>query len=69
MFVNKKHTSSDNLSCGHLFNNGVVHVPRMCLRICMSLISLVLVVAFIRIRALLCNVTGLVAIEAWLVVL
>ena len=67
MFVNKKHTSSDNLSCGHLFNSGVVHVPRTCFRICLSLIALVLIVVLLRIGAFLGLMTHLITVEAWLI--
>ena len=67
MFVNKKHTSSDNLSCGHLFNSGVVHVPRTCFRICLSLIALVLIVVLLRMGAFLGPMAQLIIVEAWLI--
>ena len=51
MFVNKKHTSSDNLSCRNLFNSGIMHISRMCFRICLSLIALVLIVVLLRMGA------------------
>ena len=67
MFVNKKHTSSDNLSCGNLFNSDVVHVSRMCFRICLSLIILVLIVVLLRMGALLGPMTHLITVEAGLI--
>jgi hypothetical protein len=43
-------------------------IPWACLSIRLPLIALVLVVTFPRIGALICLVTKLVAVEAWLVV-
>ena len=69
MLVKKKHTSSDNFSSGHLFNSGVVHISRMCLRICLSLIILVLIVVLLRIWAFLGPMTHLIIVETCLVAL
>ena len=69
MFINKKHTSSYNLSYGNLFNSGVVHVSKMCFRICLSLIALVLIVVLLRMGAFLGSVTHLIIVEAWLIAL
>ena len=69
MFVNKKHTSSDNLSYENLFNNGVVHVSRMGLRIFVLLISLVLIVVLLRVGAFLGPMTHLITVEAVLIAL
>ena len=69
MFVNKKHTSGDNLSYENLFNSGVVHVPRTCFRICLPLISLVLIVVLLRMGAFLDPMTDLITVEAGLIVL
>ena len=67
MFVNKKHTSSDNFSHGHLFNSGVVHVPRTCFWICLSLIVLVLIAVLLRMGALFGPMAQLITVEAWLI--
>ena len=67
MFVNKKHTSSDNLSCGHLFNSSIVHVSRTCLRVCLPLIVLVLIVVLLRMGAFPGLMTHLITVEAWLI--
>ena len=67
MFVNKKHTSDDNLSRRNLFNSGVVHAPRMCLRIHLPLIVLVLIVVLLRIGAFLGPMTHLIAVVARLI--
>ena len=64
MFVNKEHTSSDKLSLGNLFNSGVVHVPRTCLRICLPLI-----VVLLRMGAFLGPMTHLIVVEAGLIAL
>ena len=69
MPVNKKHTNGDNLSPGHLFNSGVVHVPRMCLRIHLSLIVLILIAILLRTGAFLGPVTHLIIVETWLIAL
>ena len=69
MFVNKKHTSDDNLSSGNLFNSGVVHVSRVSFRICLSLIALVLIVVLLRMGAFLGLVTHLIIVEAWFIAL
>ena len=53
MFVNKKHTSCDNLSHRNFYNSGVMHVSRTCLRIDLLLISLVLIVVLLGIGTLL----------------
>ena len=64
MLVDKKHTSGDNLSSGHLFNSSIVHVSRTCLRIRLPLIVLVLIVVLLRMGAFLGLVTHLITIEA-----
>ena len=46
-----------------------MNMPWTCISIGLPLIALVLVVAFLRIRALLCKVTELVVVEAWYIVL
>ena len=69
MFVNKKHTNSDNLSCGNLFNNSVVHVSRTCLRIHLPLIVLILIVVLLRIGAFLGPMTHLIIVEVGLMFL
>ena len=60
MSVDKKNTSGDNLSCGNLFNSGVVHISRTCFWIYMSLITLVLVVVLLRMGAFLGPMTHLI---------
>ena len=67
MFVNKKHTSGNNLSRKNLFNSGVMHVSRTCFRICLPLISLVLIVVLLRMGAFLGPMTHLITVEAWLI--
>ena len=63
MFVNKKHTSGDNLSHSNLFNSGIMHITRMCFRICLPLIALVLIVV-LRMGAFLGLMTHLITVEA-----
>ena len=67
MFVNKKHTSGDNLSHRNLFNSGVMHVSRTCFRICLSLIALILIADLLRMGAFLGPMTHLIIVEAWLI--
>ena len=67
MFVNKKHTSGDNLSRRNFFNSGIMHISRMCFRICLSLIALVFIGVLLRMGALLGPMTQLITVEAWLV--
>ena len=43
MFANKKHTSGDNFSHRNFFNNCVMHISRVCLRIDLLLITLMLI--------------------------
>ena len=69
MFVNKKHTSGDNLSRRNFFNSGVMHVSRTCFRIGLSLIALVLIVVLLRMGALFGPMTQLIIVEAWLIAL
>ena len=69
MFVNKKRTNSDNLSCRNLFNSGIMHVSRMRFRICLPLISLVLIVVLLRMGALFIPMAQLIIVEAWLIAL
>ena len=69
MLFNKKHTSSDNLSSGDLFNSGVVHVPRTCFRIHLPLIVLVLIVVLLRMGALFGPMAQLITVEAGLIAL
>ena len=69
MLVDKKHTSGDNLSYGHLFNDSIVHVSRTCLRVCLPLISLVLIVVLLRMGAFLGPMTHLITVEAGLIAL
>ena len=69
MLVDKKHTSSDNLSPRNLFNSGVVHVSRTCLRIYLSLVAPVLIVVLLSMGAFLDPVTHLITVEAWLIAL
>ena len=69
MFVNKKHTGGDNLSCRNFFNIGVMHVSRTCFRICLSLIALVLIVVCLRMGAFVGPMTHLIIVEAWLIAL
>ena len=67
MFVNKKHTSDDNLSRRNLFNSSVVHVSKTCFRIGLSLISLILIAILLRMGAFLGPMTHLIIVEAWLI--
>ena len=67
MFVNKKHTSGDNLSCMNFFNSGIMHVSRMCFRIYLPLIALVLIVVLLRMGPFLGPMTHLITVEAWLI--
>ena len=67
MFVNKKHTGYDNLSCSNFFNSGVMHVSKMCFRICLSLIALVLIAVLLSMGAFLGPMTQLIIVEAWLI--
>ena len=67
MFVNKKHTSCDNLSYRNFFNSGVMNVSRTCFRICLSLIALVLIAVLLRMGAFLGPMTQLIIVEAWLI--
>ena len=67
MFVYKKHTSGDNVSCRNLFNSGVMHIYRTCFRICLPLISLVLIVVLLRMGALFGPMVQLITVEAWLI--
>ena len=69
MLVNKKHTSSDNFSCRHLFNSSIMHISRTCLRIHLPLISLVLIVVLLRMGAFLGPMTHLIIVEAGLIAL
>ena len=69
MFVNKKHTSGDNLSYGNLFNSSVVHVSRTGLRIRLPLIVLILIVVVLRMGAFLGLMTHLIIVEAGLIAL
>jgi len=66
MFVNEKHTGGDNLSRGYLFNISVVHVSRMCLRICLFFITLVLIAILLGMGTLLGPMTQLIAVKATL---
>ena len=67
MFVNKKHTGCDNFSRRNFFNNGIMHVSRMCFRICLSPIALVLIAVLLRMGALLGPMAQLIIVEAWLI--
>ena len=67
MLVDKKHTSSDNLSCGHLVNSSIVHVSRTCLRVCLPLIVLILIIVLLRVGALFGPMTHLIAVVAGLI--
>jgi len=69
MLVDKKHTSSDHLSGGHLFNSSIVHVSRTCLRVRLPLISLVLIAVLLRVGALFGPMAELITVEAGLVAL
>ena len=69
MFVNKKHTSYDNLSYRNFFNSGVIDVSNMRFRICLPLISLVLIVVLLRMGALFGPMAQLIIVEAWLIAL
>ena len=67
MLVNQKHTSSDNLSGGHLFNSRVVHVPSTCFRIRLPLIPLVLIAVLLWVGALFGPMAQLIVVEAGLI--
>ena len=67
MFVNKKHTSGDNFTYRNLFNSGVMHVSRTCFRICLFLITLVLIAILLGMGALLGPMAQLVTVEAGLI--
>ena len=67
MFVNKKHTSGANLSYRNLFNSGIMHVSRTCFRICLPLISLVLITVLLSMGALFRPMAQLITVEAWLI--
>ena len=69
MLVNKKHTSSDNLSCRHLFNSSIMHVSRTWLRVRLLLIVLVLIDVLLRMGAFLGPMTYLITVEAGVIVL
>ena len=69
MFVNKKHTSYDNLSRRNFFNSGVMHVSRTRFMICLPLISLVLITVLLRMGALFGPMAQLITVEAWLIAL
>ena len=68
MFVNKKHTGGDNFSRMNFFNNCVMHVSRICLWICLFLITLVLIAILLGMGTLLRLMAQLIVVEAWLVV-
>ena len=67
MFVYKKHTSSHDFPYGNLLHGCIVHIPSMCLRIGLLLITLVLIPILLGIGAFLELVTRLIAIEARLI--
>ena len=64
MFVNKKHTGGDNFSRRDFFNSGIMHISRMCFRICLFLIALVLIAVLLRMGAFLGPMTQLITVEA-----
>ena len=68
MFVNKKHTDSDNFSHGNFFHNYIMHISKTCLMIDLLLITLVLITTLLGTVALLGPMTQLIVVEAWLVV-
>ena len=67
MFVNKKHTGGHNFSHRNFFHGCIMHVSRTCFRICMPLISLVLIVVLLRMGALFGPMAQLIIVEAWLI--
>ena len=67
MFVNKEHIDGDNFSHRNFFNSGVMHVSKMCFRICLPLISLALIAILLRMGAFLGLMTQLITVEAWLI--
>ena len=69
MLINKEHTSSDNFSYRNLFNSSRMQVSRMCLRVRLPLISLVLIVVLPGIGAFLGPMTHLIVVEAGLIAL
>ena len=68
MFVNKKHTGGDNFSHKDFFHSYIMHVSRICLRIFLFLITLVLIAILLRMGTLLGPMAQLIVVEAWLVV-
>ena len=69
MLVDKKHTSRDNFSYRNLFNSSIMQVSRMCLRVRLPLISLVLIVVLPGMGAFLSPMTHLIVVEAGLIAL
>ena len=67
MFVNKKHISGDNFPHRDFINSCVMHVSRMCLWICLFLVTLVLIATLLGIGAFLGPMAQLVTVEAWLI--
>ena len=67
MLVDKKHTSHDNFSSGHLFYSGIMHLSLTCLGIHLPLIVLIWVAIPLGVGALLGPMTQLVAVETWLI--
>ena len=68
MFVNKKHTGGDNFSYRDFFHSCVMHVSRVCLRIGLFLVALILICTLLGIRAFSGLMASLVANEAWQIV-
>ena len=54
MFVNKKHIGGDNFSHRDFFHSYIMHVSRMCFRIYLFLITLVLIAILLGMGTLLC---------------
>ena len=67
MLVDKKHTSHDNFSSGHFLNSSIVHVSRMCPRVHLPLIVLILIAILLRVGAFFGPMTHLIAVVAELI--
>jgi hypothetical protein len=52
----------------NFFYGSIMQMPKACLGIHLSLIAWFLIIALLGIGALICPMTNLIAVEAWLVV-